>query len=76
MRGSSVEIILNGDDDILARVATALVAAPWEYGMTGPVGKRYDAMKDLLTAYGVDWIEWISVAMTAGTILAAEMSKG
>ena len=55
--------------------ATIFLNIPFEYSMNGPIGKRYDAIKDYLKWSGFKVKEWTPVFVRGGQIWAENITR-
>lgn len=56
------------DDEELELLSHIFLRTPWEYGFDGPVGKKYEALKDFLSWYELDEKEWVPVVLSMASI--------
>lgn len=57
------EIIFLDDDVELYTISRIFLQIPWEYGFSGPVGKKYEAIKDFLKWNGYEVKKWTSIVL-------------
>ena len=57
------------------RVANVFKIIPNEYGFSGIVGKKYEAIKDYLKWNGLDVAKWTPVVVLMGEAFASELMK-
>ena len=57
------------------KVSNLFKIIPNEYGFSGIVGKKYEAIKDYLEWNGLDVAKWTPIVVLMGQAFAAEISK-
>jgi len=62
-------------DGVWRTAARIFVQIPMEYGFDGPVGMRYDAIKDYLRWHNFKVKEWTPIFVRAGAIWAANIRR-
>lgn len=56
-------------------VVKVFLQAPFEYGFAGPVGKKYEAVKDFLKWNGLDVKFWTPVVLYMGEVWIQNMKR-
>ena len=57
------------------KVVNVFKIIPNEYGFSGIVGKKYEAIKDYLKWNGLDVAKWTPVVVLMGEAFASELMK-
>ena len=57
------------------KVANVFKIIPNEYGFSGIVGKKYEAIKDYLKWNGLDVAKWTPIVVLMGEAFASELMK-
>lgn len=71
MPESKIVILKDYELIVLSRVFTQI---PFEYGMAGIVGKKYEAVKDYLRWNDLDVKYWTPVVVNMGMVWAAALA--
>ncbi len=56
-------------------VANLFLRIPFEYGFSGIVGKKYEAIKDYLKWNNLDVAYWTPILVDMGIVYASEVNK-
>lgn len=65
-------IFLEDELFILSRI---FLQIPWEYGFSGPVGKKYEAIKDFLNWHNYEVEKWTPIILRMANSWINESSK-
>ena len=68
---SASKVIAFSDDPQLFAISRLFLQIPWEYGFSGIVGKRYDAIKDFLRWNGFEVKKWTPILVQMGQTWAS-----
>ena len=62
-------------DEEIIKVIKVFLQVPFEFGSFGPVGKKYEAIKDFLKWNGLDVKFWTPVVLHMGNVWIQNMKK-
>jgi len=69
------KIVFFDDDEELFVITRLFLQVPFEHGAMGVVGKRYDAIKDILTWHDIDLKTWVFMMHRMGNVWAGSQKS-